>query len=92
MLSVALFFYDILKILECVFKQVPFNIPVLLSVQIRDTETFSFEKTKKSQCQSLSCGILTVILSRNVCVFLIVLIHKYFIESVTGKENFLSNS
>lgn len=46
MLSVALLFHDILKILECVFKQVPSNIPVLLSVQIRDTKTFSFEKTK----------------------------------------------
>lgn len=46
MLSVTLFFYDILKILECVFKQVPSNFTVLLSVQIRDTKTFSFEKTK----------------------------------------------
>lgn len=45
-LSVTFFFYDILKILECVFKQVPLNIPVLLSVQIKDIKTFSFEKTK----------------------------------------------
>lgn len=77
-----LFFYDILKILEFVLKQVSFNIPVLLSLQIRDIKTVSFEKRKKSQCQSLSCGILTVILSRNVCIFLIVLMQKYLLESV----------
>lgn len=46
MLSVTLFFYDILKILECVFKEVSFNSPMLLSVQNRKDIFFWKDKEK----------------------------------------------